>query len=50
MKAILIFITALILVLPHHTFAQVPATDPVTPDTVNRTDSFGSKVGFWIEK
>ena len=50
MTTILIFLTTLILAFPAHSFAQVPVSDAKLPDSVNRTDSFGNKVGYWIEK
>ncbi len=50
MKAIVIFLTSLILLFPAHSFAQAKAADEKVPDTINRTDSYGNKVGFWVEK
>ena len=50
MKTILICITAIMLAFPVFSFAQEPANDGKLPDTVNQTDSFGNKVGYWIEK
>jgi len=50
MKRFALFLTALIFVFATQLKAQVDANDETIPDTVNKTDSFGKKTGFWIEK
>ena len=50
MKKVLSFLLTLIIVIPFYTNAQVAASDDKLPDSVNRTDSKGDKVGYWIEK
>ncbi len=50
MKNILIFITSLIVLFSAQSNAQVPVGNAKISDTINRTDSSGNKVGYWIEK
>ncbi|MEI6684205.1 MAG: toxin-antitoxin system YwqK family antitoxin [Bacteroidota bacterium] len=50
MKTILICLTALFFAFSFQSKAQTQSSDGKLPDTVNRTDSFGNKVGYWIEK
>jgi len=50
MKKLLSFLLTLIVVIPLQLNAQVATSDAKVPDTVNRTDSQGNKVGYWTEK
>ena len=50
MKTIFSFLLALVVAVPLMMNAQVAANDKKIPDTLNRTDSYGNKVGHWIEK
>ena len=50
MKKVLYFILTMFVVIPMQMKAQVAITETKVPDSVNRTDSKGEKVGYWIEK
>ncbi|MCX6265845.1 MAG: hypothetical protein NTW16_00605 [Bacteroidetes bacterium] len=50
MKKLLSFLLTVIISIPFYANAQIAANDNKLPDTVNRTDSKGDKIGYWIEK
>ena len=50
MKRLLIFLTLMIAFMPWQMNGQTVAKDFKYPDSVNRTDSYGNKFGYWIEK
>lgn len=50
MKKILSFLLTMVVVIPLYLNAQEAASDTKIPDSVNRKDASGKKVGYWIEK
>jgi antitoxin component YwqK of YwqJK toxin-antitoxin module len=50
MKKILSFLLTMMIVIPMQLNAQVAAGDNAITDSLNRTDSYGSKIGPWIER
>jgi len=50
MKRLLYFILTMTVVIPIQLIAQVPTTETKIPDSGNRTDSNGNKIGYWTEK
>ena len=50
MKKLLCFLFTLTIVIPLQLNAQVATIENKIPDSVNRTNSNGDKVGYWIEK
>jgi antitoxin component YwqK of YwqJK toxin-antitoxin module len=50
MKKIVSFLLTIVVVIPLLMNAQVAASDGKLPDTVNRNDANGNKIGYWIEK
>ena len=50
MKKILFLFASIIFALSMNLDAQVTTNELKVPDSVNRTDPNGNKVGFWIEK
>lgn len=50
MKRFFSFLLVMIIVIPLQMNGQATTADTKLPDSVNRTDPNGNKVGFWIEK
>ncbi len=50
MKKIVSYLLTIVAVIPLLMNAQVAASDGKFPDTVNRNDANGNKIGYWIEK